>query len=378
MFKIKRIALLARSLGYGGTEMQLTTLANGLAGLGTSVSLLVFYPNGPLQEGLSPAVKVHCMEKRNRWDIAGFLRSLSRILDQEQPEVLYSFLPVPNLTAGFARFSAKKLKVAWGVRASDVDLAHYDWFCRLTYRLERRLSRWPNLIIANSQAGRRYAVAHGFPDSDRFIVIPNGIDTERFRPDAQQRVAVRADWGIRPHETLVGIVARLDPMKDHPNFLKAAALLARSEQDIRFVSVGTGPKNYMDELHQQARALGLNEKMVWAGSRGDLPGVYNALDFLISSSAFGEGFSNVLGEAMACETPCIATDVGDAREILNDDHAVVPPRNPEALAGAFAPMRVRLDSDGDTLRAKLRRRITENFSVGRLVERTRVALETIA
>jgi glycosyltransferase involved in cell wall biosynthesis len=378
MIKINRIALLTRSLDYGGTEMQLTALANGLAGVGTSVSLLVFYPNGPLQAGLSPAVKVHCMEKRSRWDVAGFLRSLSRILNQEKPEVLYSFLPVPNLTAGVARFGAKNVKVAWGIRASDVDLAHYDWLSRLTYWLERRFSRWPNLIIANSQAGRRYAVAHGFPDNDRFIVIPNGIDTERFQPDAKQRTAVRSSLGIRPQETLVGIIARLDPMKDHLNFLRAAALLAKSGRDIRFVSVGSGPEEYTKELHEQARALGLAEKMIWAGSRGDLPGVYNALDLLVSSSAFGEGFSNVLGEAMACGRPCVATDVGDAREILNDDYAVVPPRNAEALARACARMSARMDSEGESFRAKLRQRIAENFSVGKLVERTRAALETMA
>ena len=67
-----------------------------------------------------------------------------------------------------------KLKMAWGVRASDMDLTRYDWFSRFTYSLERRFSRYPKLIIANSAAGRRYAVSHGFPDGDHFIVIPNG------------------------------------------------------------------------------------------------------------------------------------------------------------------------------------------------------------
>jgi glycosyltransferase involved in cell wall biosynthesis len=378
MPKIQRIALLTRSLGYGGTEMQLTALANGLAGLGTDVSLLVFYPGGPLEARLSAAVKLYCMEKRSRWDVAGFLRSFSRILDQEQPQVLYSFLPVPNLIATWIKFRSSKLKVAWGVRTSDIDLTnHYDWLSRVSYWLERRFSRLPNLIIANSQAGRRYAVSRGFPDKDRFIVIPNGIDTERFRPDVRLRVAVRADWGVLPEETLIGIVARLDPLKDYPNFLKAAALLAQSKRDVRFVSVGSGPEEYTKELHEQARALGLSDKMIWAGSRADLPAVYNALD-LMASASLGEGFSNVLGEAMACGIPCIATDVGDAREILGDDRAVVPPSDPEALADGFARMRKRIDFEGESLRAKLRQRITDNFSVGRLVERTKAALEAMA
>jgi glycosyltransferase involved in cell wall biosynthesis len=113
-----------------------------------------------------------------------------------------------------------------------------------------------------------------------------------------------------PDETLVGIVARLDPMKDYPNFLGAAAKVARREHAVRFVSVGAGPEDCAAVLREQARWLGLDKRMIWAGPRGDLPAVYNALDLLVSSSAFGEGFSNVLGEAMSCGVPCVATDVG--------------------------------------------------------------------
>ncbi len=358
--------------------MQVTTLANGLARSGHAVSLLVFYPNGALRERLSPGVKVRCLEKRGRWDVIGFLRSLFRILDEERPDVLYAFLPVPNLLACLLRLRSAKFKVTWGVRASDVDLARYDWLSRLTYWLERRFSRCPDLIIANSEAGRRYAVSRGFPDNDRFLVIHNGIDVEHFRPDPRLRAQVRAEWGVLPDETLVGIVARLDPMKDYPTFLEAAAKLARREHGVRFVSVGAGPEDYAAILQEQARGLGLDQRMIWAGPRGDLPAVYNALDLLVSSSAFGEGFSNVLGEAMACGVPCVATDVGDARGILGNDGAVAPPRNPEALAGVIIKQLERLRLERPSLGVRLRQRVAENFSVEMLVQRTSVALETMS
>jgi glycosyltransferase involved in cell wall biosynthesis len=357
--------------------MQVTILANRLASSGHAVSLLVFYPNGPLRERLSPDVTVRCLEKRGRWEVIGFLRNLFRVLDEEQPDVLYAFLPVANLLACLTRLRSPKLKVTWGVRASGMDLARYDWLSRFTYWLERRFSRCPDLIIANSAAGRRYAVSRGFPDNDRFIVIPNGIDVEHFRPDARLRGAVRTEWGVLPHETLVGIVARLDPMKDYPSFLEAAAKLARRERWLRFVSVGAGPEDYAAVLQEQARGLGLGERMIWAGPRGDLPAVYNALDLLVSSSAFGEGFSNVLGEAMACGVPCVATDVGDACEILGDSDTVVPPSNPEALVAGTLALLERLRLEGASLGARLRQRIAENFSVETLVERTKVALETM-
>jgi glycosyltransferase involved in cell wall biosynthesis len=375
MFKIKRIALLTRSLDYGGTEMQLTTLANGLALSGHSVIVIMFYPGGALSDRLSPEVMIRCLEKRGRWDLVGFVRSLLRVLDEEQPDVLYAFLPMPNLLACLTRFHSSKLKVAWGVRASDVDLSRYDWLSRLTYWLERRFSHCPSLIIANSEAGRRYAVSRGFPDSVRFVVIPNGIDVDQFRPDTKLRAEVREEWGIQPHDTLVGIVARLDPMKDHLGFLRAAAMLARRKSEMRFVSVGGGPEEYAKALREQARMLGLADRMIWAGPRGDLPAVYNALDILVSSSAFGEGFSNALGEAMACGVPCVATDVGDARRILDDDETVVPPGDPEALVGGIVDLLERLRQEGTKLKVRARQRAVENFSVGMLVERTKVALE---
>jgi glycosyltransferase involved in cell wall biosynthesis len=375
--KTNRIALLIRSLNYGGAEMQVTILANGLVRSGHAVSLLVFYPNGSLRERLSPGVTVRCLEKRGRWDLIGFLRSLLRVLDEEQPDVLYAFLPVADLLACLTRLRSRKVKLVWGVRASDVDLARYDRLSQLTYWLERRLSRCPNLIIANSTAGRRHAVSRGFPDNDRFIVIPNGIDVEYFRPDAGLRGAVRAEWGVLPHETLVGIVARLDPMKDHPSFLEAAAKLARNDRGLRFVSVGAGPEDYARVLQEQARRLGLEKRMIWAGPHGDLPAVYNSLDLLVSSSAFGEGFSNVLGEAMSCGVPCVATDVGDAREILGDSAAVVPPSNPEALAAGILALLERLRLEGAYLDVRVRQRIAEKFSVEMLVERTKAAMETM-
>jgi glycosyltransferase involved in cell wall biosynthesis len=305
------------------------------------------------------------------------LRSYFRSLDEARPDVLYAFLSVADLLACLVRFHIPKCKVVWGVRASDMDLAHYDWLSRFTYWLECRLSRCPNLIISNSAVGRSHAVSRGFPDDERFIVIPNGIDVERFRPDPGLREMVRAEWGVLPHERLIGIVARLDPMKDHANFLHAAARLAREHATMRFASVGAGPADYTATLRERARALGLEEKMVWAGPRSDLPAAYNAFDLLVSSSAFGEGFSNVLGEAMACGVPCVATDVGDARDILGDCGVVVPPGDPNALEQGITTLLGRLRTEGATLKQSARARVVTHFGVETLVARTRSALESM-
>src|SRR5262249_16572772 len=245
------------------------------------------------------------------------------------------------------------------------------WLHRVLYILECRLSNVADLIIANSEAGLDYAAAHGFPRV-RMLVIPNGIDPESFRPDGEARQRVRAEWRIDADQKLVGLVARLDPMKDHPTFLKAASLLAKEREDLVFVCVGDGPEAYTRDLMEMSEQLGLATRVIWTGSRADLPAVYNALDLLVPSSV-SEGFPNVIGEAMACGLPCVATDVGDSRLIVGNHSEIVPPRDAEALKLAIAKCLSRPNRDGSEAHFR-RQRIVERFSIRELEVRTETAL----
>src|SRR5262249_13039612 len=147
--------------------------------------------------------------------------------------------------------------------------------------------------------------SQGFP-ADRMIVIPNGIDTERFRVDLDARRRVRAEWCVGEEEKLVGLVGRIDPVKDHPTFLRAAALVRRERADVRFVCVGSGQETHAQALLELAEQLGLQGRVLWTGARHDMPSVYNALDILCSAS-FVEGFSNSIGEAMSCGVVSVVT-----------------------------------------------------------------------
>lgn len=208
-------------------------------------------------------------------------------------------------------------------------------------------------------------------------VIPNGIDAERFHPDRKAGRRVRAEWGVGDDEFLIGIVGRFHPMKDHPNFLKAAALLARKRDDVRFVCVGDGPESYKSQLDKLVERLGLAQKLIWAGARSDMLAVYNALDIATSSSAYGEGFSNVVGEAMACGVPCVVTDVGDSAWIVGEAGRVVPPGDPEALASAWAEILALPKPEIEALSQMARHSIVTEFTCERLIERTEAAFQTV-
>jgi len=212
-----------------------------------------------------------------------------------------------------------------------MDLDYYDWSWRATSFLERNLARRADRIVANSYAGRDVAVASGLP-GDRLMVIPNGIDTVLFKPDTTHRAVLRAEWNVPEDAFLIGKIARLDPMKDHRTFLRAAARVSARETRFRFVCVGDGPSTYADALRRDAEKLGLGDALVWAGARSDMNSVYGALDAVTLSSAFGEGFPNAVGEAMACGRSCVVTDVGDSAQIVADTGIVVEPGDAVAIA----------------------------------------------
>jgi len=368
-----KILFLIRSLNTGGAERQLAVLSKGLCERGHDVVVAIFYPGGPLEKELSDSrVRIRALNKRGRWDFLGFLVRLIQVLREEQPDILYGFHFVPNLVTLILKPFFPTTKVVLGIASSYLDFNQYDGLTRVSFELTRWLSRFADCIISNSKAGREYHLALGYP-GEKTMVIRNGIDTERFRPDPQARNRIRSEWGISEHEKLIGLVGRLDPMKDHPIFLQAAALLVNTRKDTRFVCVGGGPQGYRATLQTLAKRLGLEECLLWIGTRDDMPSVYNAIDIIVSSS-YGEGLPNVIGEAMACGVPCVVTNVGDSAWVVGDTGEVVPPKDPGALSNAIT----RLLDHNPHAPAQIRRRILERLSVGMLIANTERVLLTLS
>lgn len=359
-----KVLFLAPSLDTGGTERQLVQLVNSLAGQGLDLGLALCREQGALLADLSPLVKVHDLRKTGRTDVLGFLWRAARLARAEQPQVLYSFLGTPNLVAALLAPLLPRTRLVWSLR-TWLDGAGPGLSARLCHWAEARLARVPDAVAVNSAAGRNAALARGFP-GERHVVIPNGIDTLRFCPDRAAGAALRREWGGGEGNRLVGLAARLDPVKDHEAFLRASAQVARAESGVRFVCVGAGP--LAGSLRARTRDLGLEDRLVWAGERADMPAVYNALDVCCLASR-SEGFPNVLAEAMACGLPCVSTDAWDAAEIVGDAGLVVPKRDPGALAHALIRM-LREPGRGEAARA----RILERYGLERLAERTTALL----
>ena len=365
-----KVAFLIRSLEVGGAERQLAYLARGLRAKGVSVTVGVFYRGGVLEELLrNGGVTIEYLDKKGRWDLLGFFQRTTKWLRRENPDVLHSYLTGANIVAILIKPLFSKLHIVWGVRASNMLLDNYDQLARFTFRLSVLLSRFADLIIVNSNSGYDYHLANGYPDQ-RMIVIHNGIDTNLFAPDLTARQHQRTAWSIGDGDFLVGIVGRLDPMKDHKTFLQAISKVLSKRNDVQFVCVGNGDGNFLKDLQQYSDGLGISENIQWEPADVNVENIYNALDVLVSTSAFGEGFSNTLAEAMSCGVRCVATDVGDARKVLSDTGVVVPPGKSSEVADGILAILGCDEHENSKFKKLAIEHIRENYSIDRLVSNT--------
>jgi len=278
---------------------------------------------------------------------------LASLIRKLSPVSIQSWLYYGDLIATLALVLSgrrRKTKLYWGVRCSDIS-QRFNARSRLIVAACVRLSHLPDAVVANSYAGRRDHERIGYRPA-AFAVIPNGVDTTKFRSSSADRARIRGELGIAETTPFVIHVGRVNPMKDHATFLRVAAAMP----EVRFAAIGHGTE-----------ALQTPPNVLKLGLRHDLQAIYAAADCLISTSLFGEGFSNVIAEAMASGIPAVATDIGDAREIIGDAGFVVPPGNAEAIAVA---LRTLLSESAERRRERAgqcRERIATRFSLERAV-----------
>jgi glycosyltransferase involved in cell wall biosynthesis len=367
----KKLVFWISDLTYGGAQRQLLALAKAIDKEIFEVYVLYYYPDGPLEKDLQDArITLHCIIKRGRWDLIGFYTSLIRYLRQIKPDILHGYLTVPNLFAIALKPFLPKTKIIWGIRNSNQSQTQNDdWLIYPLSLVEVFLSRFVDLIISNSHAGQKHCLSRGFPLS-KTIVIPNGIDVDHFKPNLAVRNNLRQQWNLTAETIAVGIIGRIDPLKDYPNFLQAAAILVQKKDNVAFFCFGTGEPEYCQAMYRLTEELNLSHKLHWMGTSSDIPAVCNALDILVSSSNEGEGFGNVIGEAMSCNTPCIVTDVGDSAWIVDDSRLVVPPQSPKKLARGISRL---IEHQAQNSNLNSRQKIVGRFSLQQLADNSKKA-----
>lgn len=280
-------------------------------------------------------VPVYCLNMKRGLPSLPALLGLRRLIRDLKPEIIQTWLYHADLLGLMAaRFALSPAALCWNIRNSELDVSRHGLALAAIIKLLALLSPLPNAIVVNSEAGLRAHQDLGYRPR-RWVLLPNGFEPQE-AIDTHRRNTLRAQLGIEGDALLFGHVARFDPQKDHATLLRAARLAVTQMPHAQFVLIGSDvtPENPalrvllpQDETRRRFHLL---------GERTDVTALMQTMDALVLSSAYGEGFPNVIGEAMTAGVPCITTSVGDALDIVGDTGIIVPPRDFHALSAAMA------------------------------------------
>ncbi len=365
-----RIVHIINDLEIGGVEVMLANLLSCMDHKSFDAKVVSLTGRGPIAlriEERGIPVRALDMERGKAWP--SDLIRLAKWLRQARPHLVQTWMYHANLAGGLASKFSGRYPVIWGIHASHLEPTTTRRQTINMVRLSAKLSNWlPTRIVYCSEVSRRLHKSMGYANN-KSLVIPNGFDLETFVPDPQARVNVRAEISVSSETPLIGMVARFDPQKDHENFFRAAGILLSEFPEIRFVLCGAEVTSENPLIRKWITENGLSDRCHLLGYRRDVAQVMTALDLLSTSSSYGEAFPMVVGEAMACGVPCVVTDIGDSALIVGDAGLSVPPRDPEALAGAWGNL---LRKDAATRRRlgeAARSRITEYYSLRMIAHR---------
>ena len=348
-----RICHLTTGLEVGGAERALVNITSQLDRSRFSSEIVsLIEPANSAAELKAADIPLTSLGMRRGRPSLSALSKLVRYLRKTQPTILQTWMYHADLLGLVARAFRPSMRLVWNVRCSDIVRSPGSYRLRWIVRLLARMSHHPDAVIVNSHRGRVCHEEIGYRPR-HWIEIPNGVDPRRFRPHPDLRIKSRSSFGIDTGGFVIGMVASYHPMKDHATFLRASAQFVRDHPDVRFVLCGSGCTDDNAELRRAITQAGLSSRVILLGVRDDMEDVYPLFDLLTLSSAFGEGCPNVLIEGMACGVPCVATDVGDNREIVGDSGLIVSPGDPAALARAWQTIIAR-GTEGFSTRARTR------------------------
>lgn len=363
---VRRVAFVVSGLGAGGAEHMLYKLVEAARSRSTHMMVVSLRDEGMFGERIRAAgAEVVCCHLNRP---AGLFRLFTAIaaLRAFRPTVIQGWMYHGNLLASLLyRLVPGRPKLFWSIRQTLYSIETEPPPLRKIIRLLAWMSGRVRAVIYNSSLSARHHQAVGIR-SRADLIIPNGFDLSRYRPDPGRRKALRERFGIGD-ELLVGLVARVHPMKDHAGFAAAAALVSKAIPGARFVIAGEGTDK--PEIRALLEARGIFGKTICMGRVTHTEELYPALDLLVLSSAWGEGWPNVVGEAMACGVVAVGTDVGETGNVIGDTGFVVEASNAPALAAAC--MRV-LQKPAETrmvLGSVARKRIRSHFDIHAVFER---------
>lgn len=373
-----RVMHIITTLGPAGAENMLCGIASAMDGTRFENEVVSLTGILDLAERMQTiGVRVRTLRMKKSVPNPFLVMRLAQWIRESKPDVIHTWMYHANLVGALAARLAGNVPVVWGIHHSVLDPRVDKRRTMFVNRACALLSgKFPARILFCSQASMRTHKELGYA-AEKLEVIPNGFNLERVKPDPMARASLREELGIPADALLIGMAARFHPYKDHRNFFRAAAELHRKKPEVQFLLCGMKVDWQNAQLAAWIEEEGLRSCVHLLGARLDIPRLFSAMD-VSTTSSLSEAFPIAIGEAMACGTPCVVTDVGDSALIVGDTGAVVAPGDPHALARAWE----RFLEAGPEKRRRLgraaRSRIQQHFALPAIVERYQAVYSELA
>lgn len=365
----KKLMYIISDLSIGGAEMTLVKLLAQTDRAHFDPVVVSLVDQGSLRQRIEAlGIPVHTTRLQPGRPTPAGLWRLVKLIRRIRPELVIGWMYHSCLAAEIATaLSGKMVPVLWSIHYSITSLVNEKRLTAAVIRLCGLISGLPAKIVYVSRAGQADHAPLRY-QSKNSCVIPNGIDVDEFVPSTEARMSVRKDLRLPENALLIGLIGRYHPIKDHANFLNAAALISETRPETHFVLIGRDVDNQNQELMTLIRQLRLDGRVNLLGERHDTARLTAALD-IFSISSYGESCPMVIGEAMACGVPCVVTDVGDAAWIVGETGLTVPPRDARALASGWNELFERGSEGRHTLGLRARERVLEHFPIQSIMSR---------
>ncbi len=365
-------------LNTGGAETMLYWLLRNVDQQQFTSRVISLTENGPIGEKLKklgiPIVVLGLNNKNSLW--TGFSKLLEE-LQINKPALIQTWMYHSDFLGGLAAKLVKGIRIVWGIHNSTLDQSNSKKSTRMVVRLNAFLSHFlPDRIVVCSRVSEKVHIQKGF-DGNRMVYIPNGFDLTEYRADVRVRAEVRNELGIASMAMVVGMAARFDPQKDYGTFFLAANELLNRFPDLHFVLCGDGVSWENSDIVSMVDSTRKSQFHL-LGRRNDMPRIYTSWDIAVLSSKYGEAFPLAIGEAMACEIPCVGTDVGDTSVLIGKTGFTVPPEAPILLADAVAKLISLPFAERSNLGKLAREHILSNYEISLITKKYQEVWKEVA
>jgi glycosyltransferase involved in cell wall biosynthesis len=368
MDKIK-VLQLVEDLKIGGAEKVIADIALGIDKGNFESHIWCLSKGGSIADELKEkGASVKILGISSYFNPLNILK-LATLLKKAKPDIVHTH---GYFASVIGRIAANYARVP--VLFNHVHSTYWDYKKRNLF-IEKLLSKHTQTIICCSEAVRNFVTKNEKIDPSKTIVIYNGVDVERFS-NSKYISAKRMELGINPNDPVIGTVSSLTPHKGHKYLLLAAREILETFSSTKFLFVGDG--GLKEELEDQAKNLNIFSNVIFTGTRKNIPELLNLIDIFVLPSSSREGLGISIIEAMAVEKPVVATNIGGVPEVVEDGKTgiLVPPKNPEALAGAVIEL---LNNPGKTKEmGRLGRlRIKEKFTTGNMISEIEILYRSL-